>query len=159
MSFNSKISPLTSTVIFLDKSPFATAFVTSAIFRTWAVKFPAIKFTLSVKSLQVPATPLTSACPPNLPSVPTSRATRITSEANEFNCATIVLTICPVWRNSPLSKLPSISNAMVWERSPLATARITRDVSAIGWTKSVIRVLTDSMQSVQEPPAFPNEAR
>ena len=32
--FNSNISPRTSTVIFLDKSPFATAVVTPAIFRT-----------------------------------------------------------------------------------------------------------------------------
>ena len=31
----------------------------------------------------VPATPCTSACPPSLPSVPTSRATRVTSAANE----------------------------------------------------------------------------
>ena len=59
--FNSKISPLTSTVIFLERSPFATAVVTSAMLRTWAVKFPAIELTLSVKSFQVPATPRTSA--------------------------------------------------------------------------------------------------
>ncbi len=83
--FSSKISPLTSTVIFFDKSPFATAVVTSAMFRTWAVKFPAIEFTESVKSFQVPATPRTSACTPNLPSDPTSRATRVTSEANELS--------------------------------------------------------------------------
>src|SRR5436309_1844286 len=44
--------------------------------RTWAVRFPAMEFTLSVRSFQVPATPGTSAWPPNLPSVPTSRATR-----------------------------------------------------------------------------------
>jgi len=36
---------LTSTVIFLDKPPFATAVVTSAIFRTWANKLPAMKLT------------------------------------------------------------------------------------------------------------------
>ena len=41
-----------------------------------------MKFTLSVRSFHVPATPRTSACPPSLPSVPTSRATRVTSEAN-----------------------------------------------------------------------------
>ena len=44
-----------------------------------------MKFTLSVKSFQVPPTPATFACPPSLPSVPTSRATRVTSPANEFN--------------------------------------------------------------------------
>ncbi len=83
--FNSKISPLTSTEIFLDKSPLATAVVTAAMFRTCAVKLPAMKFTLSVKSFQVPATPLTSACTPNLPSLPTSRATLVTSDAKELS--------------------------------------------------------------------------
>ena len=39
--------------------------------------------TLSVRSFHVPATPFTSACPPSLPSVPTSRATRVTSAAND----------------------------------------------------------------------------
>ncbi len=85
VSLSSKISPFASTVIFCDKSPLATAVVTFAIFRTWLVKLPARPFTLSVKSFQVPETPLTSACPPSLPSVPTSFATRVTSAANEFN--------------------------------------------------------------------------
>ena len=42
-----------------------------------------MKFTFSVKSFQVPDTPRTSAWPPSLPSVPTSLATRVTSDANE----------------------------------------------------------------------------
>ena len=79
--FSSRISPFTSTVIFLRRSPFATAVVTSAMLRTWAVRFDAIRLTLSVRSFQVPPTPLTSAWPPRLPSVPTSRATRVTSLA------------------------------------------------------------------------------
>ena len=37
--FSSRISPFTSTVIFFDKSPFATAVVTSAMLRTWPVRF------------------------------------------------------------------------------------------------------------------------
>ena len=41
------------------------------------------EFTLSVRSFHVPDTPSTWAWPPSLPSVPTSRATRVTSEANE----------------------------------------------------------------------------
>jgi hypothetical protein len=45
------------------------------MFRTWAVRLPAIEFTLSVRSFQVPPTPFTWAWPPSLPSVPTSRAT------------------------------------------------------------------------------------
>ena len=60
-SFNWRISPRTSTVIFFDKSPLATAIVTSAMLRTWAVRLPAIKLTLSVRSFQVPATPGTTA--------------------------------------------------------------------------------------------------
>ena len=58
---SSRISPFTSTVIFLLSSPRATAVVTSAMFRTWAVRLPAIEFTLSVRSFQVPATPFTRA--------------------------------------------------------------------------------------------------
>jgi len=72
---------LTSTVILRDRSPWRIAVATSAIVRTWPVRFDAIELTLSVRSFQVPATPGTCACPPSLPSVPTSRATRLTSEA------------------------------------------------------------------------------
>ena len=45
----------------------------------------AMELTESVRSFQVPATPCTSAWPPSLPSVPTSRATRVTSTANELS--------------------------------------------------------------------------
>ena len=55
--FSSRISPFTSTVILRDKSPCATAVVTSAMLRTWPVRFLAIALTESVKSFQVPATP------------------------------------------------------------------------------------------------------
>ena len=77
--FSSRISPFTSTVILRDKSPRATAVVTSAMLRTWPVRFDAMKLTESVRSFHVPATPGTLAWPPNRPSVPTSRATRVTS--------------------------------------------------------------------------------
>ena len=83
MFLSSRISPLTSTVIFLDRSPAATAFVTSAMLRTWLVRLLAMKLTLSVRSFQVPDTPSTFAWPPRRPSVPTSRATRVTSEPKE----------------------------------------------------------------------------
>ena len=53
--FSSRISPRTSTVILRRRSPFATAVVTSAIFRTWSVRLPAMELTLSVKILPVPA--------------------------------------------------------------------------------------------------------
>src|ERR1700687_1100034 len=55
VSLSSRISPRTSTVIFLDRSPFATAVVTAAMFRTWPVRFPAIELTESVRSFHVPA--------------------------------------------------------------------------------------------------------
>ena len=83
--FNSRISPFTSTPIFRERSPLATAVVTSAMLRTCDVRLLAILFTESVRSFQVPATPVTSACPPSFPSDPTSRATRVTSLPKEFN--------------------------------------------------------------------------
>ena len=101
VDLSSSISPLTSTVIFFDRSPFATAVVTSAIFRTWPVRFAAIMFTLSVRSFQVPPTPFTWACPPSFPSEPTSRATRVTSEAKELSWSTMVLMVI----SAPASRL------------------------------------------------------
>ena len=61
--------------------------------RTWPVRLVAIELTLSVRSFQVPATPRTCAWPPSLPSVPTSRATRVTSDANALSWSTIVLMV------------------------------------------------------------------
>src|SRR3979490_1080522 len=81
VSFNCRISPETFTVIFFERSPPAMAVATSAMLRTCAVRLPAMKLTLSVKSFHVPATPGTCAWPPSLPSVPTSRATRAPSQA------------------------------------------------------------------------------
>src|SRR5207253_2991328 len=59
--------------------------------RTWPVRFAAIEFTLSVRSFQVPATPGTCAWPPSLPSVPTSRATLVTSEVNSASWSVMLL--------------------------------------------------------------------
>ena len=101
VSLSSRISPLTSTVILRDRSPRATAVVTSAMLRTCAVRLPAIALTESVRSFQVPATPGTTAWPPSLPSVPTSRATRVTSDANERSWSTIVLMASLSCRISP----------------------------------------------------------
>ena len=55
--------------------------------------------------------------------------------------------------------LSSISNAMVCDKSPFATARITLAVSEVGCTKSVIRVLTEFTLADQEPSALPMVAR
>src|ERR1700756_557608 len=114
---SSRISPFTSTVIFFERSPDATALVTSAMLRTWPVRLDAMKFTESVRSFHVPATPRTSACPPSLPSVPTSRATRVTSAANERSWSTIVLMVSLSSRISPRT-----STVIFFDRSPFATA-------------------------------------
>ena len=150
---SSRISPFTSTVIFLERSPEATAVVTSAMLRTCPVRLVAIALTLSVRSFQVPATPFTLAWPPSLPSVPTSRATRVTSDANEASCSTMVFTTLPMRRNSPRSGRPSISTVIDCDRSPLATAPMTRATSAVGCTMSSISSLTDRIALSQPPVA------
>src|ERR1700721_237502 len=76
VSASAATSPLAFTVSFCVSSPFATAVTTLTMPRTCSVRLAAITLTLSVRSFQVPATPGTSACPPTLPSVPTSRAPR-----------------------------------------------------------------------------------
>ena len=144
--FSARISPLTSTVIFLDRSPLATAIVTSAIFRTWPVRFEAMKFTLSVRSFHVPATPGTSACPPSLPSVPTSRATRVTSEEKPFSWSTIVLMVSFNSRISPLT-----STVILRDKSPRATAVVTVAILRTCAVKLVAIALTESVKSFHVP--------
>ncbi len=61
VSLRSCISPRASTVIFLLRSPAATAAATSAMLRTWLVRSRAIELTLSVSSFQMPDTPITTA--------------------------------------------------------------------------------------------------
>src|SRR5579863_5363673 len=56
VSLSSRISPLTSTVILRDRSPRATAVVTSAMLRTCVVRLAASRLTVSVSSFQVPPT-------------------------------------------------------------------------------------------------------
>ncbi len=79
--FSSRISPLTSTVIFCDRSPLATAVVTLAMLRTWSVRLPASTLTLSVRSFQVPLTPGTSRLAAQLAFGADLLATRVTSLA------------------------------------------------------------------------------
>ncbi len=71
--------------------------------RTWPVRLSAIRLTLSVRSFHVPATPCTCAWPPSLPSVPTSRATRVTSEAKPLSWSTIMLMVFLSSRISPFT--------------------------------------------------------
>ncbi|MNQ60477.1 hypothetical protein D3C85_747580 [compost metagenome] len=74
----------------------------------------------SVRSRQVPDTPRTLAWPPSLPSVPTSRATRVTSSAKLESWPTMVLMVFFSSRISPLASM-----VLVLLRSPLATAVVT----------------------------------
>ena len=149
--FSSATSPRTSTVIFFVRSPFATAVVTCAMFRTCVVRFDASVLTLSVRSFQTPLTPFTFAWPPSLPSVPTSRATRVTSSANDESWSTIEFTVVPMRRNSPFTGCPSIVSCIFCERSPSATASITRATSVVGRTRSSISVFRAFVVSAQWP--------
>ena len=115
--FSSRISPLTSTVTFWVRSPSATAVVTWAMLRTWLVRFDAIRFTDSVRSFQVPDTFGTSAWPPSLPSVPTSRETLVTWSAKIASVSVIPFIVSASSATSPLA-----STVIFWERSPRATA-------------------------------------
>ena len=78
LSLSSATSPCASTAMDRVRSPLVTAVATSAMARTWVVRFAASWFTLAVRSRQMPAAPGTRAWPPSLPSTPTSRATLVT---------------------------------------------------------------------------------
>ena len=158
---SSAISPRTSTVIFFERSPVATAVVTLAMLRTCEVRFEAITLTESVKSFQVPETPPTSACPPRMPSEPTSRATRVTSEAKALSWSTMVLTVRLRSRISPLT-----STVIFLDRSPLATAVVTSAMLRTCAVRFEAIVLTESVRSFHVPaapstaacpPSFPSE--
>ena len=75
LSLSSATSPRASTWIDRVRSPLVTAVATSAMARTWVVRFAASRLTLPVRSFHVPAAPGTLAWPPRRPSTPTSRAT------------------------------------------------------------------------------------
>ena len=123
-SFNCSSSPRTLTVIFWLKSPLATAVATLAMSRICEVRLLAIVFTLSVRSFQVPETFGTLAWPPRMPSVPTSRATRVTSPAKMFSESTIWLRLSFKSRSSPFT-----STVIFWLKSPLDTAVATLAMS------------------------------
>ena len=153
--FSSRNSPRTSAVIFFERSPFATAVVTSAMSRTWLVRLLAIVFTLSVRSFHTPPTSMvTAAACPSLPSVPTSRATRVTSLMNPFSWSTMPLI---VFLRTSISPFASAETFLL--RSPSATAPMTRCISLLGRTRSSIRELTDSMESPQTWSVPLNETR
>ncbi len=87
-----------------------------------------MELTESVRSFQVPATPGTSAWPPRMPSVPTSRATAVTCSANTRRVSVIELMVSASAATSPLA-----ATSMRCVRSPSATAVVTGRSSAPGW--------------------------
>ena len=122
------------------------AVATSAMLRTCAVRLLAIELTESVRSFHVPATPRTLAWPPRRPSVPTSRATRVTSPANAFSWSTIVLMVSLICRISPLT-----STVIFCDRSPLAMAVATFDTSRSCTVRLPASRLTLSVRSFHVP--------
>ena len=146
VSLSSSTSPLTSTVIFFERSPFATAVVTAAMLRTWPVRFEARPFTDSVRSFHVPLTPLTCAWPPRVPSSPTSRATRVTSSAKDESWSTILLM---VFFSSATS--PRTSTVIFLERSPFATAVVTSAMLRTCVVRFAASVFTLSVRSFHTP--------
>ena len=105
-----------------------------------------MKLTLSVKSFHVPATPRTSACPPSFPSVPTSRATRVTSAANEPSWSTMVLIVFFSSNISPLT-----STVIFFDRSPRATAVVTSAMFRTCPVRLLAIEFTESVKSFHVP--------
>ena len=103
-------------------------------------------FTESVRSFHVPATPGTLACPPSRPSVPTSRATRVTSAANERSCSTMVFSVSLSCRISPRT-----STVIFLERSPLAMAVATSAMLRTWPVRLLAMKFTLSVRSFQVP--------
>ena len=118
-----------------------------------------MELTLSVRSFHTPVTSRTCAWPPSLPSVPTSRATRVTSEVKTDNCLIIVLTMVASRRNSPCSGRPSTSRRTVCSRSPCATAVMAWVTAVVGHSRSSISWLTEVSMPPQAPPDRPRRTR
>ncbi len=146
LSLSSASSPSASTWIDRVRSPLVTAVATSAMARTWLVRLVAIELTLSVRSFQVPATPGTCAWPPSLPSVPTSRATRVTSPAKPFSWSTMVLMV-----SFRRSTSPDTSTVIFFDRSPPATAVVTSAMLRTWVVRLAASRLTLSVRSFQVP--------
>ena len=105
-----------------------------------------MKFTDWVRSFQVPETPCTSACPPSMPSVPTSRATRVTCSAKFESWSTIVLR---VFFSSRIS--PRASTSIFCDRSPRATAVATCAMLRTWAVRLPAMPFTESVRSRHTP--------
>ena len=117
---SSRISPFASTVIFCERSPLATAVVTSAMLRTWTVRFPASRLTLSVRSFQVPETPLHVGLAAEL-----ALGADLAGDARDLGGEGAELIDHGVDGVLQLEDLARASTVIFCERSPLATAVVT----------------------------------
>ena len=106
----------------------------------------AIALTLSVSFFHTPLTPGTFACPPSWPSVPTSRATRVTSSAKADSWSTIVLTVSFSSWSSPVA-----STVTLRVRSPLATAVVTSAMSRTWEVSRAAITFTEAVTSRHRP--------
>ena len=72
----------------------------------------------------------------------------------------MVFTVLAVRRNSPSrGRPPTSSRAMVCERSPLATAPMTRAISLVGCTRSLMSMFTEAISAAHDPLLSPMTAR
>ena len=94
----------------------------------------------------MPDTSLTSACTPSVPSVPTRRATRVTSAANRFSLSTVALMVFLSARISPRA-----STVILWRRSPSAMA-VTTSAMLRTWPVRLLAIeFTFSVSSRHTP--------
>ena len=146
LSLSSDTSPRASTWIERVRSPLVTAVATSAMARTCVVRFAASRFTLAVRSFQVPAAPGTLACPPSRPSTPTSRATVVTWSAKMPSVSVMLLMVSASAATSPFD-----STVSRWRRSPLATAVTTFTMPRTWFVRLLAMTLTLSVRSFHVP--------
>jgi len=121
---SSRISPRTSTVTFFERSPLATRGRHLGDVSHLAGEVAGHGVDVVGEVLPDSADALDLGLAAKLASVPTSRATRVTSLANALSWSTMTLT---VFLSSRIS--PRTSTVTFFERSPLATRSSLGDVS------------------------------
>ena len=146
LSLSSATSPCASTAMDRVRSPLVTAVATSAMARTWVVRFAASWFTLAVRSRQMPAAPGTRAWPPSLPSTPTSRATLVTWSAKVAS-----VLVMPLIVSARVAISPFTSTRSSCFRSPLATAVTTLAMPRTCEVRLLAIQFTLSVRSFQTP--------
>src|ERR1700733_3124715 len=146
LSLSSATSPRASTCTERVKSPLVTAVATSAMARTCVVRLAASKFTLPVRSFQVPAAPGTLAWPPNRPSTPTSRATVVTWSAKVASVSVMLLMVSASAATSPLE-----ATVRFCFKSPSATAVTTLTMPRTCSVRFAAMTLTVSVRSFHVP--------